>query len=183
MLKTAVIDIDNTLWQFCDALFEELRKVNKTFPTPDNWTHWDLWEGYCTEEDFFRAINEIHFKQDSDKYLPYPEAQGFLSTLKQNNYSIIIASHRLPDSRKQTENWLKRHGLMYDDLRLTFDKTNLFDMFTNVVVDDAPQVLEKAVQNGVMATGLLFPWNQAYSNNGFTLFKNLNQVLSHILKG
>ena len=38
MDKTAIIDIDNTLWQFCDAFYEELRKINKNFPTPDNWT-------------------------------------------------------------------------------------------------------------------------------------------------
>ncbi len=182
MPKTAVIDIDNTLWHFCDALYEELKKVNKRFPTPANWTHWELWEGYCTRDDFFRAINEIHFKQDSDKYLPYPEAKGFLATLKENNYYIVIASHRSPDYREATEHWLRRHCLLYDELHLSFNKTKLFDMFTAVVVDDAPQVLEKAVENGVMAAGLLFPWNQAYSNNGFSLFNNLNEVLNHILK-
>ncbi|MDH5202740.1 MAG: hypothetical protein OEZ31_07250 [Nitrospirota bacterium] len=44
--KRAIVDIDNTLWHFCDALYEELRKVNRNFPTPDSWTHWDLWDGY-----------------------------------------------------------------------------------------------------------------------------------------
>ena len=29
MDKIAIIDIDNTLWQFSDAFFEELRKINK----------------------------------------------------------------------------------------------------------------------------------------------------------
>jgi len=29
--KTAIIDIDNTLWQFCDAFYEELKKVNENF--------------------------------------------------------------------------------------------------------------------------------------------------------
>jgi len=180
--KTAIIDIDNTLWQFCDAFYEELKKVNENFPTPDRWTHWDLLERYCSKDDFWGAINAIHFKQDSDRYQPYPEAKGFLSTLKENGYHITIASDRSPDYRKQTERWLGKHGLLYDDLHLIFHKTKLFDMFTNVVVDDSPQVLEKAVESGAKATGLLFPWNQAYSNNGFRLFGNLNEVLSHILE-
>ena len=181
MSKTAVVDIDNTLWQFCDALYEKLRKVNNNFPAPDRWTHWELWEGYCTRDDFFRAINTIHSDQDNERYLPYPEAKGFLSGLRENGYHIIIASHRLPDYRKQTERWLEKHGLVYDELHLSFQKTRLFDMFTNVVVDDSPQVLEKAVASGAMGTGLSFPWNEAYTNNGFRFFKNLDEVLSHIL--
>jgi len=182
MSKAAIIDIDNTLWQFCDALYEELTKVNKNFPTPDQWTHWDLWEGYCTKNDFFGAINSIHNNQDSDRYQPYLEAKGFLTTLKENDFHITIASHRSPDYRKPTERWLERHGLVYDALYLSYHKTTLFNMFTDVVVDDHPGVLEKAVESGARAMGLLFPWNQAYSNNGFRLFGNLDDVLGHILE-
>jgi hypothetical protein len=181
MSKTAIVDIDNTLWHFCDALYVELSKANKAFPTPDNWTCWDLWEGYCTKDDFFRAVNAIHFNQDSDTYLPYPEAKGFLSSLKENGYHITIASHRSPAYRGQTERWLDQHALVYDELHLSFNKTLLFDTLTSVVVDDAPQVLEKAVESGAMATGLLFSWNRTYANNGFRLFNNLDDVLSHIL--
>jgi hypothetical protein len=182
MNKTAIIDIDNTLWQFCDAFYEELLKVNANFPAPENWTHWDIWEGYCSEDDFYRAINTIHANQDSEKYRPYPEAKGFLSGLKQNGYHITIASHRSPDYRKPTEQWLKRHGLVYDDLHLSHHKTDLFTASTTVVVDDAPQVLEKAAENGALATGLLFPWNKAYRDNGFRLCSNLNQILEGILR-
>lgn len=181
MSKTAIIDIDNTLWQFCDAFYEELRKVNKSFPMPDQWTHWDLWQGYCSKQDFFGAINSIHQNQDNDKYLPYPEAKNFLLTLKENDYHITIASDRSPAYRKQTERWLEHNGLVYDALYLSYHKTTLFNMFTDVVVDDDPGVLERAVESGARAMGLLFPWNKAYANNGFRLFGNLDDVLSHII--
>ena len=82
----------------------------------------------------------------------------------------------------QTEKWLRKHGLVYDDIHLSYHKTELINSHTNVVVDDAPQVLEKAVEHKVMATGLLFPWNKAYSNNGFRLCRNLNEILEGILK-
>jgi hypothetical protein len=175
MSKTAIIDIDNTLWQFCDALYDELMKVNKSFPTPDRWTHWDLWESYCSQQDFFGAINSVHNNQDSDRYQPYPEAKGFLSTLKKRNYHITIASHRSPDYRVQTERWLDQHGLVYDVLHLSDHKTTLFNMFTDLVVDDHPGVLEKAIESGAMATGLLFPWNRAYRDNGYRLCSDLRK--------
>lgn len=182
MSKTAIIDIDNTLWQFCDALYDELKKVNKFFPTIDNWSHWDLWEGYCSKHDFFKAIETIHFDQDNDRYQPYPEARNLLLTLRENDYHITIASHRSADCRRQTERWLEKHGLVYDVLHLSYHKTRLFNMSTDIVVDDYPQVLERAVESGARATGLLFPWNREYANNGFRLFNNLNDVLSHILE-
>jgi hypothetical protein len=50
------------------------------------------------------------------------------------------------------------------------------------VVDDAPQVLEEAVDKGVMAVGLLFSWNRAYADNGFRLYNNLNDVMTHIME-
>ena len=181
MTKTAFVDIDNTLWQFCDVFYEELRQINPAFPSIENWTHWDLWEGYCTKQDFYKVVNNIHSRQDSDDYRPYPEAGPFLSALKEQGYHITIASHRSPEFMTQTERWLKKHGLFYDDIHLSYRKTMIISSETGVVVDDAPVVLEAAVDKGVFATGLLFPWNRAYSNNGFRLCSNLDEVLDGII--
>jgi len=180
-MKKAIVDIDNTLWHFCDAFYEELRKINKNFPTPEHWTHWDIWEGFCTEADFYNAVNAVHLKQHHDNYVPYPEAKDFLINLKGNGFHITIASHRSPDYRRQTETWLEKHGLVYDELHLSYCKTELFTESTDVVVDDSPHVLEKAVHQGVRAMGLLFPWNREYANNGFLLFNSLNEILENIL--
>jgi len=179
MKKTAVIDIDNTLWQFCDAFLEELRSINREFPPVEQWTTWDFFAPYCTEQQFMEAVNAIHYNQDSDTYLPYPHAKTFLAALKEQGYHVIIASHRAAETRKPTERWLKKHDLQYDELHLSFDKTVLFDKAA-VVVDDAPQTLEKAVEHKAIGAGLLFPWNKAYAGNGFGLFRDLNEVLGYI---
>ena len=182
MTKTAIVDIDNTLWQFCDAFYEELRKVNKDFPTPDNWSRWDIWEGYCTEDVFYKAVNVIHASQDGDRYWPYPESKNFLETWAREGYHITIASHRSPEFMPQTKRWLEKHGLVHNELHLSFDKTSLLNELTTVVVDDSPDVLKKAVENGALATGLLFPWNRAYSGNGFRLCSDLDEVLEGIIR-
>lgn len=181
MGKTAIIDIDNTLWEFSDAFYRELKKINHNFPTPEQWTHYQIWEGQCTEEDFFSVINSIHHHQDDNHYRPYPEAKIFLSTLKENGFHLILASHRVPTTRQPTERWLAQHRLPYDELHLSLDKTVLFPG-ADVVVDDAPPILKKAVESGLLGTGLLFPWNRAYVGNGFSLFQNLNDVLNYIME-
>jgi len=179
--KTAIVDIDNTLWQFSDAFYLELKKINANFPTPDRWSAYDIWEGYCSVEEFIAAINRIHRNQDSDQYQPYAESRDFLSSLREEGFRIIIASHRTQETSRPTERWLARHGLPYDELHLSFDKTVLFPKAA-VVVDDSPLTLEKAIENGALGTGLLFPWNRASVSNGFRLFQNLPEILDYILR-
>jgi 5' nucleotidase, deoxy (Pyrimidine), cytosolic type C protein (NT5C) len=181
MNKTAVIDIDNTLWQFCDAFSRELRKINPAFPPIEQWTTWNFFEGFCTEAEFMAAVDAVHRRQDSDEYQPYPEAKGFLRTLKDQGYRVVIASHRRQEMQGPTEQWLRKHELPYDELHLSFDKTVLFEDAA-VVVDDAPHTLEKAVACKAIGAGLLFPWNKAYAGNGFGLFGNLNEVMAYILQ-
>ena len=181
MKKTAIIDIDNTLWPFCDAFYLELKKFNAIFPEPRRWTLFNFYESYCSTEEFFAAITSVHLKQDCDHYQPYPEAKPFLSALREQGFTIIIASHRMESTRPQTERWLARHNLLYDELHLSFDKTALFGR-ADVIVDDAPSTLEKAVQSGILAAGLLFPWNKICAGNGIGLFQDLNGVLGYILK-
>ena len=181
MFKKAVIDIDNTLWHFCDVLYKQLKEINEVFPPPDYWIEWDFWENYCSKEDFMKAIHSIHLNQDDERHLPYPEAKDFLATLKEHKFYIVIASHRTSESKEQTKNWLIRHGLEFDELHLSFDKTALFDESCHVVVDDAPHVLEQARERGAISAGLLFPWNKNYRDNGHGLFNSLNEVLKYIL--
>lgn len=182
MRKKAIIDIDNTLWHFCGALYERLKEINSDMPSPDHWKDWDMWLDYCSKEDFSKAIHSIHLKQDDCRYLPYPEAKDFLATLKERNMYIIVASHRSNESFEQTFQWLKKHDLIFDELHVSSDKTVLFDATCHIVVDDSPHTLEKAVKNRLLAAGLRFPWNRAYENNGVKLFNNLYEILQYILK-
>ena len=179
MTKKAVIDIDNTLWHFCDVLYERLIKINKAIPSPEHWVEWDFWENYCSKKEFLGAIENIHMNQDSEGHLPYPEARDFLASLKEHNFYIIIASHRTPNSIEQTQKWLEKHELLFDEIHLSYDKTVLIDAKCDAIVDDAPDILEKAADMHITASGLLFPWNKNYD---YQLFHSLNDILRYILK-
>jgi 5'(3')-deoxyribonucleotidase len=180
-MKKAVIDVDNTLWHFCDVLYERLKRINGSVPAPDGWTEWEFWERYCSKEDFLSVIEDIHLNQDDDEHLPYPEARDFLATLKKHDFYLIVASHRTPESREQTHRWLVKHDLVFDELHLSHDKTVLFEEDCRIVVDDAPSVLEKAAGKRIVASGLMFPWNKSSRNNGYRLFHSLTEVLGYIL--
>lgn len=182
MLKKAVVDIDNTLWHFCDVLYKELKILNNAMPPPDHWIDWDFWKRYCTLDDFMAAIHRIQMNQDDESHLPYPGAQNLLQTLKKHHFHIVIASHRTPKSMPQTRRWLTRHDLVFDELHLSNDKTVLFDETCHIVVDDSPVTLQKAVEYGILASGLAFPWNRNSGNNGYRLFDDLPAVLNHLIQ-
>ena len=88
MKKTAVIDVDNTLWPFCDAFYPELKALHASFAPIDQWTTFDFWKQYCSEQEFIAAINSIHRDQDNDRYQPYSEARDFLPSLKERGFHV-----------------------------------------------------------------------------------------------
>ncbi|MCX8034304.1 MAG: hypothetical protein N3A00_03180 [Thermodesulfovibrio sp.] len=170
MRKIAVVDIDNTLWDFASVLFEEISRLNPLMPPPDRWICWDFWKEYVTPKDFFNLINKIHFRQDA--FGVFPDARDFLQELKACNFHIIIASHREEESKQATLNWLLKHSLPFDELHLSLDKTVLFSC-CNIVIDDSPHILERAHKMNIIATGIEFPWNR---DNGFKLFNSLTEI-------
>jgi hypothetical protein len=83
--KKAIIDIDNSLYHFCDHLFERLQKLNAVMRPPNDWIAWDFRENYCSKEQFLGAIKDIHLNQDDDKrtisMFRYPAAFAAVSSI------------------------------------------------------------------------------------------------------
>ncbi|MCX7857032.1 MAG: hypothetical protein N2513_03480 [Deltaproteobacteria bacterium] len=176
MRVQAIVDIDNTLWDFAPILYKKLKLLNPSVPPPEKWDRWDFFKDYVSVSDFYRVIEEIHKRQD--EYGVYPEAKDFLLGIKKLGYFVVIASHRTKESELPTLKWLKKHELIFDELHLSYDKSILFEI-SSVVIDDSPFVLEKAKASGLLALGLEHPWNR---QNNFLLFKNLMEILSFIEK-
>lgn len=173
-MKKIIVDIDNTLWNLAPVFFECLKQYNPEIPVEDLKRGERNLKGYIPREDLLGVLKEIHMRQD--KFVPFPEARGFLSSLKEMGLYIIIASIRHEEARGVTEKWLKRYDLVYDELHLSDDKTVLFcDAWA--VVDDSTWTLDKAVQAGIVRTGLVNAWN---ANRGHSLFPTLKEVLEYL---
>ena len=173
-MKKIIVDIDNTLWDLSPELWAHLKNFNPQMPPPSQWNHWDFWEGYLSWRDLFQALRKIHDRQDI--YLPYPDSQAFLASLKERGFYILIASHREKGTLDPTVRWLKKHDLVFDEVHLMDDKSALFDD-SWAIIDDSPVTLEKAAQAGILHAGLLTPWN---AHTGHPLFETLPEILEYI---
>lgn len=173
-MKKIIVDIDNTLWDFAPVLYERMKRINPLVTPPAEWLLFDFWKSYVTPRDFYKAIKSIHL--DQERFTPYPDAREFLSSIKELGLHIVIASHREKGTLGATFNWLNMHGLVFDEIHLSNDKTVLFDDCW-AIVDDSPLTLEKAAKSGVIGAGLKMPWNR---DTGYPLFDNLTDTFRHL---
>lgn len=173
-MKKIIVDIDNTLWDFASVFYERMRKVDPAITLPSEWDDFDFWKSYMSARTFYSIIKSIHM--DQEQFIPFPDAQSFLESLKEMDIHIIIASHREKGTLDATVKWLKKNDLIFDEIHLSYDKTVLFDDCW-AVVDDSPFTLEKAASAGIIGTGLKMPWNE---HKDYTLFHNLIEVLLYL---
>ena len=169
-----IVDIDNTLWYLAPELWEQLKNVNPQMPPPDQWSTRASLEKYMPLKEFFRVLKSVHMRQEA--YPPFPESQYFLSALKERGFYLVIASHRSQDTYGPTVSWLNKYRLSFDEVHLSYDKSVLFPG-SLALVDDSPMNLDKAVQAGLLGTGLIYSWNE---KSGHSLFKNLIEVLGYL---
>lgn len=173
-MRKIIVDIDNTLWDFAPVLYEHLKEVAPSIPTPDQWNTWDFWGGCTTEKTLYKIIRDIHMRQD--EFGVYPDAGQFLSTLNEKGFYIIIASHREKGTIEAAKRWLKKHALPFDEVHLSYDKSVLFNDAW-AIVDDSPITLDKALKAGIVRAGLKNPWNE---NENHPLFNNLMEIYAYL---
>jgi len=160
MKMKAVVDVDETLWGFNNALRECALSHGYPFPTMDECNNWGAIYDFIPKPDAIKLFDEVHLNQLN--YPPFPEAQEFLKFMCKNFY-VIIASHRNPDHLPQLKDWLEINNLEHDDIFISFDKTVLFaDPQVVVVVDDRDETLDIALNHKKVAVGLRRPWNQNF---------------------
>ncbi|MBA4418836.1 MAG: hypothetical protein C0392_13155 [Syntrophus sp. (in: bacteria)] len=169
-----IVDIDNTLWSFAPVLYEYLSDAGFSIPSIKEWNEWQFWDNDMNKKTFYGILKQIHMRQE--EFDPYEDAIFFLNSLKDRGFYILIASHREQETYDPTLQWLQKYKLPFDELHVLNDKSILFDGAFGIV-DDSPITLDKARRAGIVATGLLCPWNK---NMGLPLFDGLPEVLSYI---
>ncbi len=152
------VDIDNVLGK---AEPEVQRLYQDITQTP-----WPLGRygsaGGLDSSEYDRALIEeifTRFHEESIPQLPlYPGANYALQVIHRT-CRIIIVTARRPYSRPQTLEWLMAHGLPFDALYHTEDKTEIPESIT-VAIDDHPEHLQSYQAVGARVFVMDQPWNR-----------------------
>ena len=174
----AVVDVDEILWGFNDALRACAVSHGYHFPTMKECTHWGAIYDFIPKREAIELFDEVHEHQCD--YAPFPYAREFLWFMRKHFY-VIIASHRNTDHKPQLREWLRKNGMAYDKIDVSFDKTRLFsDRMVKVVVDDRDETLRIAMDAGITAVGLRRPWNENSKDRKYLLFETLPEIQQYI---
>ncbi len=153
------IDIDSTLhdyWAQFSAAVQ--RRFGVTLPYDEQVT----WEVTLLRPEQVRAaVVETHAERHVMAAEPYPGAVEAVGAWHEAGHFIHITSHRELASREVTARWLDRIGLPYDELYCSNDKVaHCAEIGIDVLIDDSPENLERAIDVGMIAATILHPWNR-----------------------
>jgi uncharacterized protein len=153
------IDIDSTLHHYWDQLEEVAqRRFGVAIPYHDQIV-WQI--DRLKPEQLSAAVKETHTEPQILASEPYPGAVETVRAWHEAGHFIHITSHRSGEAHEATERWLRRIGLPYDELYCSYDKvTRCSEIGIDVLIDDSPENLRRALDEGITAATLLHPWNR-----------------------
>jgi uncharacterized HAD superfamily protein len=153
------IDIDSTLHHYWDVLSDAARRrFGIELPYEEQFT-WGITR--LKPEQLDLCIAETHCEEQICASRPYEGAVETVNRWHEAGHFIHITSHRSADAHAATARWLERIGLQYDELYCSDDKVSRCqEIGIDLLIDDSPDNLQRAVDAGIAAATIRHPWNQ-----------------------
>jgi hypothetical protein len=153
------IDIDSTLHHYWDTFQAAAKRrfgVDLPYGDQSSW-HVDL----LRPEQVRACVAETHRDEHVLAAEPYPGAVDVVRRWHEAGHYIHITSHRATTAHDATARWLERIGLPYDDLYCSYDKiARATEIGIDVLIDDSPVNITRALEVGIVAATLNHPWNR-----------------------
>lgn len=152
------IDIDSTLHHYWDVLSEAARRRFGIELPYDEQLDWGITR--LRPEQLQCCIDETHTDEVILAASPYPGAVEAVNDWHRAGHFIHITSHRAGEAHDGTQRWLEAIGLRYDELHCSFDKiARCVEIGIDVLIDDSPVNLRRALETGITPATILHPWN------------------------
>ena len=153
------IDIDSTLHHYWDQFAAAAKRrfgVDLPYEHQLTWTIAQL-----RPEQVRVCITETHAEPNVLNAEPYPGAVEAITRWHEAGHFIHITSHRDEGAHGATATWLERIGAPYDELYCSWDKiTRCEELGIDVLIDDSPVNLQRALDAGIAGATILHPWNR-----------------------
>jgi hypothetical protein len=158
-LMRIAIDIDSTLhdhWPLVAAAAR--RRFGVDLPYAEQFPDTARRLG---EEQLRACIEDTHTDAAIADARPYPHAVEVVNGWYAAGHFIEISSHRAERSVAATRRWLDAIGLRHHALYCGADKV-AHSVATGIelMIDDTPATLRRAVDAGMLAATLRHPWNE-----------------------
>jgi FMN phosphatase YigB (HAD superfamily) len=180
------IDIDSTLhhyWPLLSAAAKRRFGIDLPYDRQFSWSITRL-----REEQLRVCVQDTHSDEAIANAKPYPHAVETVNAWHDAGHWIHVTSHRAEHCHPATARWLDRIGLHYDDLYCSYDKVGRCrEIGIDVLVDDSPVNIAKALDAGIVAATLRHPWNEDVCEEEDVIcgrdWPELERLLAPVLSG
>ena len=153
------IDIDSTLHHYWDQFAAAAKRRFGVDLPYDQQVTWSI--SRLRPEQVRACVAETHAERSVLAAEPYPGAVEAIRRWKDAGHFIHITSHRDTGAHGHTVQWLDRVGVAYDELYCSYDKVaRCAEIGIDVLIDDSPVNLQRAMDEGIVAATILHPWNR-----------------------
>ena len=164
-MKRIALDIDSTLhhyWDLLERIVLDRHGVALPYAEQRDWGITVL-----PVEDLRDAVMETHSEANIASAEPYPDAVETVTAWHRAGHWIHVTSHRAEHTCEATARWLERIALPYDDLHCSWDKiTRCVELDIDILVDDSPVNIRRALEVGIIPATILHPWNEEVAAEG-----------------
>lgn len=180
------IDIDSTLhhhWPLLAAAAKRRFGVDLPYEQQFPWASRRL-----SEEQLRVCIEDTHSDEAIASARPYPHAVETVNRWYDSGHSIHITTHRAERSMTATRRWLDDIGLRHHELSCGYDKVaRCRQIGIDLLIDDSPDNLLRALDAGILAATLRHPWNEHVCDAPHVTsaadWRELARVLEPVLEG
>ncbi|HEX2103873.1 MAG TPA: hypothetical protein VHF51_09490 [Solirubrobacteraceae bacterium] len=152
------IDIDSTLhhyWPLLSAAAK--RRFGIDLPYEQQFT-WDI--SRLRTEQVRVCVQDTHTDEAIAAAEPYPHAVETVNAWHDAGHWIHVTSHRAEGCHVATQRWLDAIGLRHHELYCSYDKiARCREIGIDLLIDDSPKNLLRALDAGMLAATLRHPWN------------------------
>lgn len=180
MTDTFAIDIDDTLYSFCDNAREALLKLydeteDKSY-LRSAYAVWDEWRSppdICGLDTWMQVIEMVHQPEVILQQTPFSGAVKTLNALADEGFNLMYISNRDIEATDATAQWLMIHGFPAGDLVCMMTDKAAHMGHCRYMIDDRPKTLINFIYDSEWpadmfgerkAMSLLYPFNRALSD-------------------
>jgi phosphoglycolate phosphatase-like HAD superfamily hydrolase len=158
-------DVDSTIWDTGACVREAVLEVTGDVPDLEivsTWTHvLDAYGEEATTEIFDRVLSPERIRERE----PYPGAPEVLRRLQLERgirVHFVTRNHDPEAIKPHLESWLKEHfGPRVGLTVTTGDKLSILrELGVFGLIDDRPEILERAADAGLWVAAKIQPWNR-----------------------
>lgn len=184
MKKNIVLDLDDTLADFCTHIIDVLNEVHGTNHKKDDKEDYTFSMFGYKDKEFVQAMIDYHIIENIKPFFGTKETLDYIK--KTHNIHIVTARNWHPNGYDITKKWFEDNNLPYDSIRLIYPghskKSAIQDLeHIDIAVDDRDTHCKEFYECDTVSKVLMVnqPWNK-FAGDDIKRINDIREILYYV---